>query len=458
MRAGLDTGYHIETDQELLDFVEWAWGIYIPRVQVCENHVSPAYAFCEAYFARAPISVWWASRGLGGKSMLLSLLSITEAVTLGATVNILGGSGKQSQGVLDYMSQFWGTDNAPKQLLASEPAATKARLTNGAQITALAASQTSVRGPHQPRLRLDEIDEMDLALLDASMGQTMIMRGVPTQTVMSSTRQYMGGTMDTILKRAGDKGWPVHSWCYRENLEPNGWLTQAFVAQKKSEITTAMWNAEYELQEPAPDSRAINPDAVNRMFQRRLGEFAGALHEFIQIEEWQDGGRYTTGTDWARKHDYTEIVTIRLDVHPYRIVAYERTGRLEWPVMVEKFNKRLAMYPGGQAFHDTTGIGDVVAGYIDSAAIGLMMVGRQRSDMLTNLIAAIERGEFEAPFIKSLYTEFAYASVDDVYGGSASGHLPDGIAASALAMWAELQKGSHIKQGESPDEIADFRG
>ena len=37
----------------------------------------------------------------------------------------------------------------------------------------LTASQKSVRGPHPPSLLLDEIDEMDLEIFDAALGQPM---------------------------------------------------------------------------------------------------------------------------------------------------------------------------------------------------------------------------------------------------------------------------------------------
>jgi hypothetical protein len=57
---------------------------------VCPGHSTPWRAFCDAYFARTPVQVWVASRGFGGKSFLLSLLGLVEALTLGADTNLLG--------------------------------------------------------------------------------------------------------------------------------------------------------------------------------------------------------------------------------------------------------------------------------------------------------------------------------------------------------------------------------
>jgi len=412
--------------------VQRYWGVTIPDVQVCPEHTTPWRAFCDAYFARSPVTVWEASRGFGGKSYLLALLGLTEAVTLKAGVNVLGGSGEQSTRVHRYMQQFWDCQNAPGQLLASDPSRRETRLTWGNTVTALMASQASVRGPHVPRLRLDEIDVMALEILDAALGQTMGTAEVPAQTVMSSTHQNSDGTMTEIKRRVAEKGWGHYVWCYRETVKPHGWLPASEIERKRQEVTAAMFNVEYDLQEPSPESRAIQPAAVEAMFRHDLGFWRGGNQEYIEVESPRTGARYATGADWARKTDWTIIPTIRFDVVPARVVAFERCGRLPWPVMVKKFDDRLARYPGGGA-HDGTGLGDVVDGYLTQYALSVVMVGRARSDLLSNYISAIERGEIESPMIEFMHGEHRYASVDDVYG---SGHLPDSIAAMALAYQA----------------------
>lgn len=456
------TEWHFElplrNEEELRLFVEKAWGVHIPDTQVCPDHTTPWRAFADAYFATSPFVVWHASRGFGGKSFLLALLGLTEAVTLKADVNVLGGSGEQSGRVLEYIGEFWNHRNAPRDLLAGD-VRRETRLAWGNKIKALMASQTSVRGPHIPRLRLDEIDEMALDIFDAAMGQTMaeIEDGqiiIPAQTVASSTHHNADGTMTEVLKRASERGYPCYTWCYKETSAESGWLICSEIERKRLEVTEAQWRVEYELQEPSPEDRAIRPEAVAVMFDKKLGHYRGSNQEYIEIEppiqvcqdcgedvKWNDTkcpqcngtnlqrATYSTGADWARKQDWTVIVTLRTDVTPVRVVAFERCGRLPWPVMVGKFDERLHRYPG-RAAHDETGLGDVVKGYLESSAEGVMMVGRARSDMLSNYISAIERGEFVAPLIDFMHDGHRYASVDDVYG---KGHLPDDIAAGALA-------------------------
>jgi len=262
--------------------------------------------------------------------------------------------------------------------------------------------------------------------------------------------------MTEILKRARERNFPIHTWCYKETSAAGGWLLQSEIERKRLEVTDAQWLTEYDHQEPSPEDRAIRPEAVAAMFDKSRGHWVGGNQEYIEVEppvqrcvacqeETSDvetskcpacGGRdlesatYSTGADWARKKDWTVIVTFRTDVTPMHLVAFERCGRLPWPVMVSKFDERVQRYPG-RAAHDETGIGDVVRGFMKSGGVeGVIMVGRARSDMLSNYISAIERGEFVAPMIDFMHDGHRYASVDDVYR---EGHLPDDIAAGALA-------------------------
>jgi len=251
---------------------------------------------------------------------------------------------------------------------------------------------------------------------------------VPAQTVASSTHQNADGTMTEVLRRASEKGWPVYEWCYKETSAPGSWLLPSEIERKRGEVTAEMWRVEYDLQEPSPESRAITPAAVEAMFDRGLGEYRGDNGEYLEFAPPEAGAKYSTGADWARKRDWTVIPTARTDTAQVQMAAFERMGRRPWPAMVGRFNDRLKRY-GGRAAHDATGLGDVVDGYLEVKAQPVTMVGRKRSDMLSNYISAVEHGEYVAPFIKWLYNEHKYASVDDVYG---SGHLPDGIAAMAL--------------------------
>ena len=425
-------------------------GLTIPDRAVCPHHVSPLKAVCDAYFARYPIIVWKASRGFGGKSVLLAVLSFMEAIMLGAAVSLLGGSGQQSRNVHNYMigkdtnlpDRFWEWSGAPRMLLSTDPTNTTTRLHNNGFVRVLMASQKSVRGPHPQRLRLDEVDEMDIRILDAVLGQPMQSRDIPAQTVISSTWQNPNGTMTEVLQRARVRGWPVYEWCWKESLD--FWLTADMVEQKRREVTDQMWKVEYDLQQPDAGARAIYPDSVEAMFDKSLGEYSGALGEYIEIEPPIPGASYATGTDWAKEQDWTIIDTIRTDVYPNKTVAWERSGRMPWPVMIEKYNERLKRYPGS-TMHDATGLGNVVNDYTLTAEGGVVLKGVLRTEIINAYIKAIESGKIIKPFIEWAYREHYFARYDDLFG---SGHLPDTICAGALAWYAGNAGGWSLGMGE----------
>ena len=306
LAGGATDGNRPSGNEELLAFVADTFGYRIPDVDCCPEHQAPARAFCDAYFGRDAVAIWKASRGFGGKSTLLALLALTEAVTLGADVTVLGGSGQQSERVLETLAQIWRDRSGIQYLFASGPGVRRTTLTFGNTITALPASQTAVRGPHPQRLRIDEADEMSLPLLEAAQGQPMDRSDVQAQTVISSTHQYPDGTMTTLLQRAASQGWPLYTWCWQETLEPHGWLRQAQVDRKRGEISGQMWSIEFDLQEPTAQGRAIDPDAVEWTFDASLGNSnAAALEHGWEAASGEPGeqprpGRYAHGADWAQ--------------------------------------------------------------------------------------------------------------------------------------------------------------
>lgn len=430
----------IQTDDELHEYVKRAVGIDIPRKKVCENHVAPFTAFADAFFRRSIVAIWKASRGYGGKTTLLAALTFAEMTALGSFNTLLGGSAEQSARAHEYITgedtnlpnSFWANPSAPHDLLITDPTRRRIKLINGGGSQVLTASKTSVRGPHPQRLRMDEADEVKLEIADAALGQPMEARGIQAHTVFSSTHQYANGTMTAKLKEAAEKGWPVYEWCYRESMQPHGWLSKAEVEAKKLTVTKNTWDVEYELQTPNPGSRAISPKHIEKMFDKDLGEFVGEVNEYIEIETPDPNGEYVHGADWARKQDYTIIITFRIDVEPMKLVAFLRVNKRPWPVMVKHFDNRIRRY-GGQGVHDGTGLGDVVDGYLTEEAEGFIMSGKPRADLLSEYIAAIERGEIVCPLIHFMKTEHELASVDDVYGSGANVHLPDSLSAGAFA-------------------------
>ena len=124
-----------------------------------------------------------------------------------------------------------------------------------------------------------------------------------------------------------------------------------------SASTSAPLPREYEFQEPRAEGRAIDPAAVERMFDATLGAHI-APRELEHIwrgspgppaeRYWPDsaGAWYCTGIDWAQKRDSTVAAVVRCETTPLQVVAVYRAQRRPWLSMTEKVGALLDEYPG----------------------------------------------------------------------------------------------------------------
>ena len=443
LASALPTSYQLtrppRDDDELYQVVQAFWGVTIPRDKHCPHHQAPFDAFATAFFARDPQVLVLGSRGLSGKSQMMSVLGITMAAILGSDANIVGGSENQSQNVLEHMRRAWESPGAPREMIRSDQTQ-KMVLTNNAIIRPLTASQKSVRGPHPARLLLDEIDEMDPEILESAKGQPMPQDNwmgvrIPQQTIMVSTLQYADGTMMKEMSRFKEEGLPIFEWCYKDTmLAKDGWLDPDFVEQKKREVSRERWRVEYELGEPSIGNRAIDSEAVEKMFSLAKPEPIKKNRDFEQYEYEapQPSRDYVVAADWAQAIDWTVITVWEVTSQPIRCVYYMRMQRRPYPEMVGWFNKLQKRY-NAQGIHDATGLGRVVADMMDARVRNFVMAGRERDDMLSEFVSGVERGQLVAPRIGSFYREILFASVDDLYSRGKDFHLPDSFCSAALA-------------------------
>jgi len=459
-----------ETDDELHAVVTKMWNVTIPR-HTCGNpeHTAPFEAFADAYFNRGgTITLWHGSRGLSGKSFMLSILGITKAFLLGADVNMLGGSLSQSTNLHEHMRNALNAEHSPRYMIETE-GQYLIKLTNKARIRPLTASQKTVRGPHPPFLLLDEIDEMDIDILDAALGQPMPQKNymgdiIKPYTVMCSTWQNPEGTFTEVRRRFEDRGLPIVQWCYQCSANPiDGWLSQETIDSKKQEIPAEMWRTEYELGEPAIGNRAFDPDAVDKMFSMEmepLSEKISKDFEEYTFAEYQRDGDYVAAADWGKEQDYTVISVWRQDRNPYEMVYYMRVNRRPYPQMIGWFNDAIERY-SAVAIHDGTGLGNVVNDYVDVRARSFIMTGQNRNNMLTEYVNAVEKGAVRAPRIKTAHLAHKYCQVGDLYKSGQEYHLPDEVCSFALAFkvmgWSGKPSGPIVvKRDNQPSKLEEF--
>ena len=352
------------TPDELHDYVRLFFNVNIPRRKICEGCCAPFDVFCAAYFAEAPMIILWASRGCG-KTLSMALLSMVEQLTLGATVILLGGSGEQAKRLIAYLrggyahtaGTLWDADMAPKFLIDhSVERKDISKLYNGGTIEALLASVKSVRGKRGQRLRIDEIDCCDLQLLEDSLGipQSDFKRDIKQQILAGSTYDNPDGSMCEMLRRARDKGWPIFTYCYKEVLVSNGgWLPDEDIETKKLQVTEETFEREYNNKEPQGQGRIWHPKHIDFMFDKTLGNFRGDVNEVCRIQNPHPELNFYHGADWAQKRDSSVFTSFqrRDDGLPDVMVNWTRMEKMDWKLIIGKYNAIVAEY-GGASAHD----------------------------------------------------------------------------------------------------------
>ena len=159
----------------------WNWvhrytGVRIARAAVCPGHSAPFDLFARQVIDRPSLALWHAPRG-SGKSFLSAIEThVASRFHPRHSTRILGGSLAQSEQIFQALKEVilegkgrYGSDDATLARLLKH----EVQYENGSTVSILAASSTSVRGPHVPSLKLDEVDEIDPEIRDSAMGMAM---------------------------------------------------------------------------------------------------------------------------------------------------------------------------------------------------------------------------------------------------------------------------------------------
>ena len=223
-------GERARTAQQLKRWIRDYTGLHIPDCSVCPDHQSPWEIFETIHLDRPSVALILGSRG-SGKSFLSALdTHLTSRWDPNHGTRILGGSKQQSAQIYEALRAI-ATDHAGE--LGSDAAAIirlhkdRALYANGSKVEILAASPTSVRGPHVPSLKLDEVDEMDTDIREAAMGMCMgrlKRRGeerdaMTASVIMTSTCHRVNGPMARLIERANKGDFPLFTMCVFEILE-----------------------------------------------------------------------------------------------------------------------------------------------------------------------------------------------------------------------------------------------
>jgi hypothetical protein len=456
-------------------WVKTYFGIHIPDKQVCADHDAPFTAFADAFFNESSKGMYnnafvcHGSRLFGGKTFLEGLLATARMVLKGAECFVLGGSKDQTTQMREYLFQtsartrgvWWDWPRAPKHLIGQITTDT-IKLKNGAKVTALAASQKETRSKHGTDLIGDEVDEMDWDVLKSAFGQTIRRKDVAPLTFLASTWQHPEGTLMKVFDHAEQSGWGVYQWCYREtHVSAGGHVTDEDLDAKRREMTEGDWQNEVELQRPASDELIFSRETIEFTFDDRYygydtpnGNFTdGVGHDYILIPP-NEGDAFYSGTDWAKRQDFT-IINTMIENHngPDLLAAWCMRQKEPWPIMFEHHNSRIRQYGGPSIFDGTGMAGDMIEDHltVDSRPFDFSK-RKELHEAYSSLITAIESGEYRLPNIPYLRKKFELLTRGQVYEStrtSKKNHTPDPFVALALARKAQLEGTFQILMGRA---------
>ena len=224
VRRAFDGARHVrpKTPGHLWNWVYRYTGVRIPFQAVCAGHTAPFELFARQFLERPSLALWHGPRG-SGKSFLSAIEThLTSRFNPRHCTRILGGSLSQSEQIYDALQEAirdgqgeYGSDaDTLARLLKGE-----AFYHNGSNVSLLAASPTSVRGPHVPSLKLDEVDELEPDIRESAMGMAMEKRGCRSSVLMTSTWHRTVGPMADLMDRGRDGAFPVDTFCVFEALE-----------------------------------------------------------------------------------------------------------------------------------------------------------------------------------------------------------------------------------------------
>lgn len=193
------------------------WGVRLAAAPVCAGHSAPLEFLVQQVVERPPVSLWCGPRG-GGKSFISGLGTWIDSLAHdGHGTRILGGSLAQSEQIYNALTAFAKARPGRSPVVMAKRAAHFPA--TGSDVSILAASPTSVRGPHVARLRLDEVDEIAPDIRESAMGMCMSLRGIPASVVMTSTWHRVGGPMTELIEKGRAGAFPVRTFCAFEVLE-----------------------------------------------------------------------------------------------------------------------------------------------------------------------------------------------------------------------------------------------
>jgi hypothetical protein len=215
-----------QTDDELYNWIVKEFGIRIPRVSVCPDHIAPFQFLADIFFERVASALALANRG-GAKTFLVALLHYLNCTFKpGCQCLTFGATEPQGQRCYAHIEDWcYEHDeetgrrlNVIKPFIEDKPLKSHTKWRTGGMVEVVAGSVNAVSGGHQSKVHADELDLMEPAVWNQSRGiavsnpasgelppfMSKFNGMIPPQDIVTSTRNSVTGLMQELLDEIAD--------------------------------------------------------------------------------------------------------------------------------------------------------------------------------------------------------------------------------------------------------------
>ena len=224
-----------KSDEELHAWIKANLGMDIPRVSVCDTHVSPFQFIADIYFERVTAAIAMANRG-GSKTMSSAIIHLLNSLFKpGCESATVGAIEAQSLRAIESLVNIMKIHGKVK-VIEEHPSLQnyikrRADFVNGSWIEILPGTVAAVNGPHPSKVHRDEVELMDPVVFQEASNMSMskfverngVQVEIKAQDWLTSTRKRAHGPMQKILdsiesaEQSGFKPpYKLYVWCIFE--------------------------------------------------------------------------------------------------------------------------------------------------------------------------------------------------------------------------------------------------
>ena len=202
------------TAGELWWYIKYFFNFEMPHKACCPNHQTPFdMVWCLYKNIYSEFAV------LGSRASFKTLsLAVSEALDLifgDSSIIHIGAIDKQAQKCYSYVKKFlipMFVDMVRESLMI------RTVLNNGNVLEIIPCTLQQVNGPHESKVRWDEVEIAQKLAYEESKGIPVSnsRTGEPPSIVYTSTRKFVSGLFGGELKRLRRQGKPVLTFCYKD--------------------------------------------------------------------------------------------------------------------------------------------------------------------------------------------------------------------------------------------------